>query len=283
MIIVKYFVWFLFYSCSGWIYESILCSITDKKLVNRGFLNGPVCPVYGVGAIVILVCIKDNSSSYLQLFITGAVLACTVEYITSVLLEKLFHAKWWDYSRYKFNIHGRICLLGAVVFGTFAVVLIKFINPLIVGYTELISNKLLIIIAVSGAIVIITDLVFTVIHLLSLNGRLNEIQEAINKHYKDNEGRKNSGVLSKLNSIEFKGSDDEEIDSIKQILNDIKVGIRSRFETSEYYTDNIKKLLSIKKLQDKRLVRAFPRLNSTKYNDAWEKVKERITQKDNRS
>lgn len=279
MIEVKFFLWFIFYSCAGWVYESILCSITDKKLVNRGFLNGPVCPVYGFGAIAVIFFLSDNQSSYLELFVTGAFLACTIEYITSVLLEKLFHAKWWDYTRYKFNIQGRVCLLGAIVFGTFSVVLIKFIHPIIVGYTNLIANNVLIYVAAGTSLIMAIDLVVTVIHLLGLNGRLKEIQEAINLHYRENEVSKSKWITAKIASLELRGSVEEEAESIKKIFNEIKSTIHSRFESSEYYTDNIKKLLSVRKMQDRRLASAFPRLKSTKYAEAWEKVKERITSK----
>lgn len=276
MIEVKFFLWFIFYSCAGWVYESILCSITDKKLVNRGFLNGPVCPVYGFGAIAVIFFLSDNQSSYLELFVTGAFLACTIEYITSVLLEKLFHAKWWDYTRYKFNIHGRVCLLGAIIFGAFSVVLIKFIHPIIIGYTNLIDNNVLIYVAAGTSLIMSIDLVVTVIHLLGLNGRLKEIQEAINLHYRENEVSKSKWITAKIASLELRGSVEEEAESIKKIFNEIKSTIHSRFESSEYYTDNIKKLLSVRKMQDRRLASAFPRLKSTKYAEAWEKVKERI-------
>lgn len=279
MILVKYFIWFVFYSCAGWIYESTLCSITDKKLVNRGFLNGPVCPVYGVGAIVVIFFLGDNPSTYLELFVTGAVLACTVEYITSVLLEKLFHAKWWDYTRYKFNIHGRVCLLGAIVFGTFSVVLIKFIHPIVEGYTNLVSSTVLFFAAIGASIILVTDLIFTVTHLLSLNGRLKQIQGAINLHYKENEESKSKWLIAKVNSLQLRGSIEEEAETIKNIFSEIKTSIHGRFESSEYYTDNIRKLLSARKLQDRRIVKAFPRIKSTRYTDALEKLKERINAK----
>lgn len=279
MSVVKYFIWFVFYSCAGWVYESTLCSITDKKLVNRGFLNGPVCPVYGVGAVAVIFFLNDNQSSYLELFITGAVLACTIEYLTSVILEKLFHAKWWDYTRYKFNIHGRVCLLGAIVFGTFSVVLIKFIQPVIEGYTNLVPNRVLICVAVGTSLIMAIDLVFTVTHLLALNGRLKEIQEAINLHYRKNEASINKWITAKVASLELRGTVDEDVENIKRIFKEVKKSIHSRFESSEYYTDNIKKLLSMRKLQDRRLAKAFPRLKSTRYADAWEKVKERVNSK----
>ena len=107
------FLWFLLYSCIGWIYETILCSVKERRFINRGFLNGPYCPIYGVGAVVNLLAL-GRFTNPAMLFFAGAIMDCTLEYITSWGMEKLFHARWWDYSKKFLNINGRVCLLGAV-------------------------------------------------------------------------------------------------------------------------------------------------------------------------
>ena len=107
-----YFLWLMIYSIIGWIYESTLCSITNKKLINRGFLNGPYCPIYGSGAILVIL-ILGRIKNPVLLFFLGALVTCSLEYLTSYVMEKLFHARWWDYSQRKFNINGRVCLIGA--------------------------------------------------------------------------------------------------------------------------------------------------------------------------
>ena len=121
--IETWFLWLMIYSVIGWVYESTICSIGQRKLINRGFLNGPYCPIYGTGAVLVLLVLGRIQNPVL-LFFAGAVLTCSVEYLTSWLMEKLFHARWWDYSKRKCNIGGRVCLIGAVVFGAFSVVLI---------------------------------------------------------------------------------------------------------------------------------------------------------------
>lgn len=125
------FLWFLLYSFIGWVYETILCSVKQRRFINRGFLNGPYCPIYGVGAVVNLLALGRFTNPAL-LFIAGAVMDCTLEYITSWGMEKLFHARWWDYSKKFLNINGRVCLLGAVAFGSFSVVLVLFMHPFFV-------------------------------------------------------------------------------------------------------------------------------------------------------
>ena len=131
----KYIIWLFFYSVVGWIYESTLCSVRAHKFINRGFLNGPYCPIYGWGAVLDILILGKVQNPVL-LFFLGAIVTCSLEYFTSYIMEKLFHARWWDYSKRKFNINGRVCLLGAVVFGAFSVILIKLVHPLVSDVTN---------------------------------------------------------------------------------------------------------------------------------------------------
>lgn len=98
-----YFLWFLFYSFVGWMYESILVSCQQHRLVNRGFLNGPLCPIYGTGAIL-GVAILGNVHNPIIIFLISMVGATILEYTTSWVMEQLFHARWWDYSNFRFNL-----------------------------------------------------------------------------------------------------------------------------------------------------------------------------------
>lgn len=97
--------YFMIYSVVGWIYETTLCSITDRHFVNRGFLNGPYCPIYGSGALLDVLILGRIENPFL-LFILGVLVTCSLEYLTSYVMEKLFKARWWDYSDKKFNIGG---------------------------------------------------------------------------------------------------------------------------------------------------------------------------------
>ena len=154
--IETYCSWFIVYSIIGWLYESILCSFIEKKFVNRGFLNGPYCPIYGFGALLDIIFLS-RFENVIVLFFFGIILNCSLEYLTSFLMEKLFGARWWDYSDKKFNINGRVCLLGAVVFGTFSVVLIKIVHPFVIWYMNMIPGILLHIIVVVFLIAFVYD------------------------------------------------------------------------------------------------------------------------------
>ena len=138
MLMLEYlFLWFLFYSFAGWVYESILVSVSERRLVNRGFLNGPICPIYGCGAVLAIVLLHDLHNPF-AVFLISSIGACMLEYVTSWGMEKLFHARWWDYSHRRFNIQGRICLLGAIVFGLLGVLITDVIQPEVNRITQMI-------------------------------------------------------------------------------------------------------------------------------------------------
>jgi uncharacterized membrane protein len=248
MIAVNWFLWFIVYSFIGWLYESVLCSVSERRLINRGFLTGPVCPVYGFGALAVIFVLEGRTDSLIVLFLASALLTCTLEYLTSYLLEKLFQTKWWDYSARKFNLNGRVSLAGAAVFGVLSVLLIQFIHPFVKDMTGRLPADVLLIAAVLAFIVLTFDTAFTVRRILFLNGRLSEIQTAIN------------GFLA----------------SYRKRAEELKNAIMESFEQSEFYSERIRSLLSRNRLNTQRLLRAFPKLRSLKYEDALKKLKESL-------
>lgn len=128
--IIKYILLFFFYSFAGWCLESLYCSIGEKKLINRGFLTGPLCPIYGVAALVITILIYNPfKNNPLLVFLLGIVLCDIVEYLTSYIMEKLFAARWWDYTYEFINIKGRICLKHSLYWGVISVIFVNVIHP----------------------------------------------------------------------------------------------------------------------------------------------------------
>ena len=122
------FLLFIFYSFLGWLMEVTCKLIQYKRFINRGFLMGPICPIYGHGAIIMLILLKDFASNPFILFVMSMLVCTTLEYLTSYFMEKLFSARWWDYSNKKFNINGRVCLRNTLCFGILAIVLVYFLN-----------------------------------------------------------------------------------------------------------------------------------------------------------
>lgn len=151
------FLLFIFYSFLGWLMEVTCKLIQYKRFINRGFLMGPICPIYGHGAIIMLILLKDFASNPFILFVMSMLVCTTLEYLTSYFMEKLFSARWWDYSNKKFNINGRVCLRNTLCFGILAIVLVYFLNPFILTYIEKITEPFLSILFYTLLVVYIID------------------------------------------------------------------------------------------------------------------------------
>ena len=136
------FLLFIIYSVTGWIIEVIATYPDTKCFVNRGFLIGPYCPIYGNCAIAMIL-LLHNVTNPILLFILSIIICSAGEYVTSYVMEKLFHARWWDYTKNKFNINGRICLTNSLAFGVLGFLLIKFVNPFVVGLITKLSSTMM--------------------------------------------------------------------------------------------------------------------------------------------
>ena len=133
--------YFFFYSFVGWIWESSYVSILTKRLTNRGFLTGPMLPIYGIGAVVMLCATYPVQSSDVGIFLLGLIAATMLEYVTGVVMEALFQVRYWDYSDKKFNIQGHICLSSSLAWGVFTLLLIRVVHPRISALLEKIPQN----------------------------------------------------------------------------------------------------------------------------------------------
>ena len=165
MNIVEIVAYFFIYAFLGWVCEDIYCGVPAKKFINRGFLYGPYCPIYGFGAILVLYPLEKVREYPVLVFILGIIITSTLEYFASYIMEAIFHMRWWDYSQYKFNIKGRVCLLNAILFGLLSLVAIYFIHPFIKSRVEAIPSHILTIIVGLASIGFVMDLFFTVKNL----------------------------------------------------------------------------------------------------------------------
>lgn len=157
MNIYMYFLLFIFYSFIGWIIEIINELITEKRYVNRGFLIGPYCPIYGCGVILMILLLNRYLNDPVVLFIMAVIICSILEYFTSYIMEKIFKARWWDYTERKFNINGRICLETMVPFGIGGLIIMYFVNPFITGVLNMIPTVLLKLISIILFVVFLVD------------------------------------------------------------------------------------------------------------------------------
>ena len=160
--ICKHFLLFIFYSFVGWVLEEVHESIRERKLVNRGFLVGPICPIYGFASIVITNYISRYKEDFIVMFILSVVLCGILEYLTSLLLEKIFKVRWWDYSDMKFNIDGRVTLINLILFGVAASVTNYFVHPHVVSFLESLPNTVIMVLAIIIFIIGFIDTLFSV-------------------------------------------------------------------------------------------------------------------------
>jgi uncharacterized membrane protein len=155
------FLLFVIYSFIGWLIETIVVYLGTKKWINRGFLIGPYCPIYGFGALLMIYIFEEYKSDPLNLYIMLVVYASILEYFTSFLMERLFNARWWDYSERKFNLNGRVCLSNSLAFGVLGLILGFFLNPLLLNLISTIHYNILYLLMLITAVVFVTDLLLT--------------------------------------------------------------------------------------------------------------------------
>ena len=127
--IQELFLYFLFYSFLGWLMETCYCSLHERRLVPRGFLYGPICPIYGCGVLLMILFFTPLKGNLLLFYVVAVIVMTSWEYFVAWLLEVTTHVKYWDYSNSRFNLKGRVCLWVALVWGVLSYVVIFWIHP----------------------------------------------------------------------------------------------------------------------------------------------------------
>ncbi len=192
MKILFYFLLFFIYSIIGWFVEVTYVYINTKKITNRGFFIGPYIPIYGYSSLIMSVYLTQYKDNPLTVFLLAIFVCSIIEYLISLIMEKLFNARWWDYSNLKFNINGRVCLKNGLGFGFLSLLLIYLINPLFIKVLSSLNTKILMIISIISLIIFITDFIISLIVTFNIKNKIkgfefdstNEIRDLINKRIK---------------------------------------------------------------------------------------------------
>ena len=187
MILSRYIVWFLLFSFCGWIWETVYCTARTGKWQARGFLFGPVCPIYGICSIALIAILyfitwdMQIPVVWWQVFLLSFFGSAVVEYITHYTLEKLFHAYWWDYSHMPLNINGRVCVPAATLFGMMGLAIWRFVLPWC-DHFEVHTHPLLVeLMALVGVGLISADMTMTVVSLTNVSRVVQAIDYSINE------------------------------------------------------------------------------------------------------
>lgn len=173
----KYILIFFIYAIAGWVMESTMISIKNKKFVNRGFLIGPICPIYGYGVVLVTILLKKYQDDIIATFFMSIIICGVLEYLTSFFMEKIFNARWWDYSKRKFNINGRICLENLILFGIASCFIVYIVNPFIMQKIELIPELVQNIVIVVLLLIHFIDNIVSYKIILNLKRVSNEIED----------------------------------------------------------------------------------------------------------
>ena len=173
---------FFIYSFLGWCVEVAFVAVTAGKVTNRGFLNGPVCPIYGCGLIGVLLALLPVEKNIWLLFLGGMVICSAVELFGGWILDKIFHMRWWDYSDEKFNIGGYVCLAFSFMWGMAVVFAVKFVHHPIMAVVKKIPFQIQVIIVVVCGVVFVVDMIVTLKNLIGINkslGQLDKLAESL--------------------------------------------------------------------------------------------------------
>ncbi|MDE5855888.1 MAG: hypothetical protein K2H06_02465 [Anaeroplasmataceae bacterium] len=228
MSIEQYIFCFFVYAFLGYLCEVAYCSICQKKLVNRGYLYMPICPIYGCGAILILLSMLPISNMWYLVLILGILLTSGLEYLTSYVMELIFHMRWWDYSKRKFNINGRVCLRNSLMFGALVMLVIYGLHPLMIKLMDamgILAIRIIISILLTGLII---DFIFSTIkniNIAKVVAKINQLAE---------------GAADKLKELKENAS--EKLSETKEYLSNTAIAIKLKEFISKYPNVSLRKV-----------------------------------------
>ncbi|MBQ9495356.1 MAG: putative ABC transporter permease [Treponema sp.] len=257
------FLIFLLYSFIGWCSEVLYVGVFyEHKFINRGFLHGPICPVYGFGGLVVMMLPEKVRASWITLFVTSMALCSFVEYVTSWQMEKIFKMKWWDYSERKFNINGRVCLLNSTLFGVLGLVVVRFVQPFVDRMVHKIDSTVTMYLADGLAFVFIVDVLLTIHKLIDFSttmAKLKEFGESLRERYAGEQWFISTSIADMFASIKEHAAVERNkfSDSLMQKIDSF----------NEHHFDF------------EKFVARFPRISSLSYRESLALVKQRFEER----
>ena len=244
------FLLFIIYSFLGWCMEMVVCYFATRKWVNRGFLIGPICPIYGWGCLLIILLLKRYLDDPLVLFVMSMVLCSLLEYYTSYLMEKLFKARWWDYSHKKYNINGRICLDNILAFGILGLLMMYFINPFVVKMLGFVSTKVLNIVAI---VIFVIFLVDNIVSLKVISG-FKKVAKSIHKDSTEEITKKVREILSSQGKLYRRLVSAFDFEASERLIKNFKERVKA---TADEVVKNIEKNKKKRAIQRKEAIEEY--------------------------
>lgn len=260
---------FAVYAMIGWCLEVIYATIDDGKFVNRGFLNGPVCPIYGCGAVLVVGLLQPVNSNVFILFLASVALTTLLELVTGWILERVFGQKWWDYSDEHFQFKGYICLKFSLLWGLACVLLVRVIHSLILKLVNLLPEPVHVVLLISFYAIFILDLILTVTSLIKLQKSyriLNKMDELLNRLSEEIGEKLYEGTVKGMTGLE----------ESKEHFTGKRVELAKEFEElSAKYRERFHE----RNLIHKRIRKAFPKLSLPSLKEKIESFEQRYSAK----
>ena len=258
------YLWYFFaYSFLGWCAEVVFAALKNGRFVNRGFLNGPWCPIYGSGLVAVLYLLLPFQQNLLLLYLGSVVLTTAIEFVTGLGMEKLFHQRWWDYSKMPLNIGGYVCPLFSLIWGVACVLIVDVLHPRIAALIQLIPSPWsLVLLCVLGGVFIV-DICVTVGTVTRLNRRLTQIDDLATALRLVSD---RLGMTMTDGALAVKATDERVCDELVSAKEQVRKALfaadeQSRAELKARYADLIEKL----DRGQRRLLKAFPAIRSIRY------------------
>ena len=253
---------FFIYAFLGWCTEVVYAGVNQGVFVNRGFLNGPLCPIYGFGVLTVLLILEPLRANLLLLYAGSVVLTSLLELITGFLMEKLFHKRWWDYTHEPFNIGGYICLKFSLLWGIACVLIVDVIHPLIAHMLSFIPTQINVPVLAVFTAIFITDIAVTVATVAKLNQRLQQIDEVAHALRM---------ISDTIGSVAADGS---------IAVADANEKLRAELKTrSKELKARREELIELMHAEQKRLLHAFPNIQSRLHRETMDEIKARVREK----
>ncbi|MBZ9684933.1 hypothetical protein G9F72_000975 [Clostridium estertheticum] len=270
--VFTFFYYFVIYSFMGWCIETVYATINKREFVNRGFLHGPFCPIYGFGTLSIIILLKPIGNNYIFLFLGSVFLTSFLEYITGYILETAFNCTWWDYSDTPYNLHGRICLSFSLIWGLVSMFILKVVHPYIAHIVNLVPPSTGRILFNITLVYFIIDFTITVITIFKLRSLLTQLNTAY------------SDLTEKLSDFKLNLGNTKDIFELKIRLDGLIENAEMKVSKKKSEIENIIKELKIKydslfikKCPDySRLIKAFPDLKFKGLDSILKDVKNKV-------
>lgn len=283
--------YFFTYGFLGWCTEVAYAAVKQGHFVNRGFLNGPICPIYGFGVSAVIYFLSPMSENLLFLYLASTVLVTVLEGLTGYLMDKIFHHKWWDYSNQPLNIGGYVCLIFSLVWGAACVAIVRGVHPMIHRVLSLIPAEAGIVILCGLGVVVFADSYVTASGILKFNRQL-EAMERIAEELRELSGRLGESIYENvMETMEITSEQRKRLEEAaeeqkrkgRELLCEIKdcrEELKERYEELKVRYEGLKERYEELSVQRsgvaRRLMEAFPRMESRHHKDIFDELKNKF-------